>query len=542
MKRLEKKASMAYYLAKFKGAVFLAVLPLLVICGGQAGAALVMAQIFQAVFEGSLTGMLRWILLLAAIWFALMGVSALWEMLQARAVRKLNNAVRQDMAATLVSMGHQEYHSVSTGEHLSQFTNDVNQIENLAWKPFFQFVEMAATAVFSVIALFTIHWSLVLAALLTTALMLFFPQLFNRRMERLGEVCAKEQAQATAKLKDLLSGWDVLRFFSREQRFSEDSRQASDQIERPRFRLAYVKGLVGAGVNCLNVTCQMLIVGLVGLLAIWGYTQAGSLAAGGNLCGQLSNSLGSMAGLFLSFSSSKPFFEKITMHAGEEAPPETADAAAPVKNAITVEHLSFQYGEKPILQNLSLKFQKGGKYALTGPSGCGKSTLLKLLLGWLPDYEGDIRFDGRNARDLTPKQLQQQISYIEQNVFLFNSSIRDNITLGEKFTDEQMEKALKDSALIDDLAAMPDGLDTVAGEEGRNLSGGQKQRVAIARALIHERSILLVDEGTSALDQQNADIVEKSLLSNPGLTLILVSHHLTPERKAQFTQVYEWDM
>lgn len=542
MKRLEKKASMAYYLAKFKGAVFLAVLPLLVICGGQAGAALVMAQIFQAVFEGSLTGMLRWILLLAAIWFALMGVSALWEMLQARAVRKLNNAVRQDMAATLVSMGHQEYHSVSTGERLSQFTNDVNQIENLAWKPFFQFVEMAATAAFSVIALFTIHWSLVLAALLTTALMLFFPQLFNKRMERLGEVCAKEQAQATAKLKDLLSGWDVLRFFSREQRFSEDSRQASDQIERPRFRLAYVKGLVGAGVNCLNVICQMLIVGMVGLLAIWGYTQAGSLAAGGNLCSQLSNSLGSIAGLFLSFSSSKPFFEKITMHAGEDSPPETGSAAAPVKNAITVEHLSFQYGEKPILQNLSLKFQKGGKYALTGPSGCGKSTLLKLLLGWLPDYEGDIRFDGRNARDFTPEQLQRQMSYIEQNVFLFNSSIRDNITLGEKFTDEQMEKALKDSALIDDLAAMPEGLDTVAGEEGGNLSGGQKQRVAIARALIHERSILLVDEGTSALDQQNADIVEKSLLSNPGLTLILVSHHLTPERKAQFTQVYEWDM
>ena len=130
------------------------------------------------------------------------------------------------------------------------------------------------------------------------------------------------------------------------------------------------------------------------------------------------------------------------------------------------------------------------------------------------------------------------MSYIEQNVFLFNSTIRDNITLGETFTDEQMERALRDSALIGDLASMPDGLDTVVGEEGGNLSGGQKQRVAIARALIHNRSILLVDEGTSALDQKNADIVEKSLLSNPDLTLILVSHHLTPERKEQFTQVF----
>ena len=209
-----------------------------------------------------------------------------------------------------------------------------------------------------------------------------------------------------------------------------------------------------------------------------------------------------------------------------------------IGSAITVDDLTFRYGEKPVLQDLSLTFKKGGKYALTGPSGCGKSTLLKLLLGWLPDYGGAIRFDGADARSFTPEQLQRQMSYIEQNVFLFNSTIRDNITLGEDFTDAQMEKALRDSALIGDLAAMRSGLDTVVGENGSNLSGGQKQRVAIARALIHRRSILLVDEGTSALDQKNALIVEESLLANPELTLILVSHHLSPERKAQFTNVY----
>ena len=212
---------------------------------------------------------------------------------------------------------------------------------------------------------------------------------------------------------------------------------------------------------------------------------------------------------------------------------------APVQDAITIENLSFHYGSKSILEDLSLHFKKGGKYAITGPSGCGKSTLLKLLLGWLPDYGGTIRFDGRDARDFTPEQLQQQMSCIEQNVFLFNATIRENITLGGSFSEERLGKALRDSALAGDLASMPDGLDTAVGEEGGNLSGGQRQRVAIARALIHGRSVLLVDEGTSALDQENADIVEKSLLANPDLTLILVSHHLTPERKTQFTQVFD---
>ena len=129
--------------------------------------------------------------------------------------------------------------------------------------------------------------------------------------------------------------------------------------------------------------------------------------------------------------------------------------------------------------------------------------------------------------------------YIEQNVFLFNTTIRENITLGEDFSEEQLHAAIQGSALAADLAAMPDGLDTVVGEDGSNLSGGQKQRVAIARALIHNRSILLVDEGTSALDQKNADLVEKSLLTNPDLTLILISHHLSAARRAQFDRVYE---
>ena len=533
-----KTAGMAYYLKKYRWPVLLGALPMLVVCGGQAGASLATAQLFQAVFEGSLTEMLRWGVILTGIWFGVMVFSVVRDVFQARAVRRLNNAVRDDIAAALLRMEHQEYHSKSTGEYLSQFTNDISQIETLAWRPFFQLVEMGATAVFSVLALLTIHWSLVLAALVTAVVMLFVPQLFNKRMERLGAVCSQEQAAATGSWKDLLSGWDVLRFFGRERRFAEGSRRASEQIEKPRFRLACVKGFVGAGVGCINVACQVLIIGLVGLLAIWGYTQPGSLAAGGNLCGMFHNALGSIAGLLLSFSSARPYFEKIAL-------PATAPSAgreqtsAPIRDSITVEGLSFRYEDRAVLENVSFRFQKGGKYALTGPSGCGKSTFLKLLLGWLPGYSGHIRFDGRNAREYTPGQLQRQMSYIEQNVFLFNTTIRDNITLGEEFTKEQMEKALEDSALAGDLASMPNGLDTIVGEEGGSLSGGQRQRVAIARALIHRRSILLVDEGTSALDQQNADIVEKSLLQNPDLTLILVSHHLTEERKGQFTQVYQ---
>ena len=528
---------MSYYLKKYWPANLAAILTTLAVCALQIGNNLLLMQTFQSIIELNMRSFIFWTLILVCSWVILLWLNGFEEFLQGRAVKMMNNAVRRDMTATLLKKSHSEYHETDTGEYLSWFTNDVSRIEELAWKPFYQCVACAANAVFSAVALLTLHWSLLAAALVNVAVMMIVPRLFSKRMEKLGKDCEAGQSKATGKLKDILSGYDVLRSFGRVERFRKGAEEASEQIEKPKFRLTYVKGFIGAGFECVNVTMQLMIDVLIGVLSISGVIIQSALMGGGNLCGSLSNGIGTVAQILLSFSSTKPYFEKITVR-GEDIQDEERGEIKKIKNSITLNGLSFNYGEKPILRDLSLTFKKGGKYALTGPSGCGKSTLLKLILGWLPGYGGSIEFDGENARDFTPEQLSRQMSYIEQNVFLFNTTIRDNITLGENFTDGQIEKALRGSALIGDLAGMPEGLDTPVGENGSSLSGGQKQRVAIARALIHNRSILLVDEGTSALDQKNAGIVEDSLLDNPELTLILVSHHLSPERKARFTGVY----
>ena len=195
----------------------------------------------------------------------------------------------------------------------------------------------------------------------------------------------------------------------------------------------------------------------------------------------------------------------------------------------------FRSGEKPILENANFRFEKGGKYALTGPSGCGKSTLLKLLLGWLPDYTGTIRFDKKDAKDFTSDQLHQQMSYIEQNVFLFNNTIRDNITLGEDFTDELIDRAVMASALAGDLANMPLGLDTPVGEDGSNLSGGQKQRVAIAGIIAMRPRVIIFDESTAMLDpigrKSVIEIMEK-LNREENITVINITHYMEEAARA----------
>ena len=538
--------NMTCYIKKYWKENAVVIFCLVILCGLQVGANMLMMQSFQGIIDRNMERFVLWTLILVGVWFLIYGLTGVETFFRCRVIRSMNNTIRQDIAEILLKKSYRSFHEQSVGEYLSQLTNDISQIENLAWNPFYDCIRSAVTVVFSIVALLTLHWSLLAASIVTTVIMLSVPKLFHKKMEELGTVCTQKQATAVSQLKEQLAGYDVLRFFDQERRFVRNAKQASDQIEKPRFRLAYVKGFVGTGMGCVNIVCQMLYVVLIGVLSVRGIIIQGALTGGGNLCGNLSGGLGNMAQDVLSMSSVKPYFEKIFGNIDYSVAIETRTEMSAkmqieaVQNGIAMEHVNFCYDKKTVINDFSACFEKGGKYALIGPSGCGKSTLLKLILGCLPEYTGSIRLDGREIRDCRPEQLWQQISYIEQDVFLFNTTVLDNITLGGEFSNEQIGKVLQDSALENDLLSMPDGVNTVVGENGSNLSGGQKQRVAIARALLHNRSVLLVDEGTSALDQENADRIEKNLLSNPELTLILVSHHLSAEQKKRFSQVFHF--
>lgn len=529
---------MSYYVRKYWLINSIAIVLQIIVSGMMVLDNLIMMEFIQRIFEFDMQGFLCWLLIDAVLWVAIYFFDGLKKWTACKAVYSMNNHVRRDMIASMIKKGYREFHMMQNGEYLSQLTNDINSLEKLAWNPFLSSIGVVARVVFSIVALAKMHWSLLVVSSVVAVIILSTPKLFSSKAEGLSAVSAREQALATSKMKDLLAGVDILRFFGKTDRFVEENRQASEQIEKSKYKLSYVQSFIGEGIASISTICEVLVIIVVGILTVHGQLVQSAIFASGNLCGAIYNGLAVLGEQRLSMIASKPYFEKISTHADEVINSEQP-CFATVKEAISVENLSYSYGDKIVLCNLSLRFEEGGKYALTGPSGCGKSTLLKLLLGWLPDYEGRICFDGRDAKDFIPEQLQQQMSYIEQNVFLFNTTIRDNITLGDAFTEEQLKKALQDSALEFDLANMPLGVDTPVGEDGSNLSGGQKQRVAIARALIHNRSILLVDEGTSALDKENADIVENRLLANPDLTLILVSHHLSPERKEQFDQVYK---
>lgn len=423
------------------------------------------------------------------------------------------------------------------GDYISWYTNDVAQM-NDGLQIFIALITYTVELIVSVAAIAYIHWSLAVLAVVTSSLVVLSSKLFQNKLEQCSRATSKAQEVFTSSIKDLLSGLRILKVFGTLHRFFQHSEQASKNLETVWYHGRCVQKKADAGITNINLLGQAVNIILMFLLGVWGIIPLQTVFGGGSLVNTVNNSLESLSLYLVEFSGYRPYFKKFE----KKDTPDSAKALQelpPLENKISFQDVSFSYPGKPVLSHLNMELMKGKKYALVGPSGYGKSTLFHLILGHFQNYTGNIYFDQTNARDIDPDSLNRRIAYIEQDVYLFNTTIRDNITLGNSFTEEQMEKALKNSALLNDLPSLPDGLETAVGENGSNLSGGQKQRVAIARALIHNRSILLVDEGTSALDQQNADIVEQSLTGNPDLTLILISHHLSEEGKKRFDKVYE---
>ncbi len=194
---------------------------------------------------------------------------------------------------------------------------------------------------------------------------------------------------------------------------------------------------------------------------------------------------------------------------------------------IEIKNLNFSYSdERQALNNINLTFEKNKKYAIVGESGSGKSTLTKLLMRYYKNYNGEILIDNKNLQKILSHDLYKNISMIQQNVFMFDDSIKENIKLYADYSDDEILEVCGRSGFSNLISILPNGINSLVGENGNKLSGGEKQRIAIARSLINDTKILILDESTSALDNETAYNLETSLLSINDLTLVVVTHKL----------------
>ena len=329
-----------------------------------------------------------------------------------------------------------------------------------------------------------------------------------------------------ATLKDSLMGFSVIKSFRAEVQmcrlFASRVREAANaKCLRKKMTI-----LVSAFSSCAGFIVQLGVFLIGTYLALRGSPlSAGSILVFIQLLNYVINPIGSIPQALAEIKASRALIVKIAGALEQSVREEDREEKPRLENGIVLKDLSFGYGpEKAVLRDIDFTFEAGKRYAIVGASGSGKSTLLNLLMASHEDYSGSICYGGIELRQINSECLYDAVSLVQQNVFIFNASIRDNITMFSDFPDEEINRAMELSGLIPLIAER--GEDYLCGENGSGLSGGEKQRISIARSLLKKSQVLLVDEATAALDAQTAFQVSSAILDLNGLTRIVVTHAL----------------
>ena len=340
-----------------------------------------------------------------------------------------------------------------------------------------------------------------------------------------------------AQTKDLLSGFPVIKSFQAEEQIMSVFSQKNVELESTKQQRRASNDTVSIVGNISSILVSVLFLSVGFVIAFRGMVSVGRIIGFYELSSSMLSPIRSLGVLVANRRAASALIDRIGRDiSAAQAPAGPRQSLPRQPETIALQDLSFGYQPgAPVLDSIRHTFQAGKSYALVGASGSGKSTLLKLLMGFISGYSGHIQCDGVELLDLDLDQLLEHVSIIQQDVFCFNSSIADNITMFQDFSVQELEDAIRRAGLADLCAAK--GTDYLCGEGGCNLSGGERQRVSIARCLIRKSPIILVDEAEAALDNETASAVLQTILQLESTLRIVVTHRLDAPILRQYDEI-----
>lgn len=515
--------------------------------------------VFAALAAGSLNLILSWIiqqlmdtaagesgalsfrtLLLISAGFVLLcaGLSLLNYASQPRFLERAMRQYKDFAFKKLIGKSISSFRDESAAGYLSALTNDAASIETNYLAQMLAMITKAVTFIGALLLM--CRYSLLMTAIAAglTVLPLIASLLTGSRLQAVESRVSERNGEFTAALSDCLAGFTVVKNFKAEREIFRLFAQSNKALEHEKFTGRRIKTLVGMIGAVTGIFAQLgVFIAGVYLSMKDGSMTPGAVVLFVNLMNFIISPIAELPGLLACRKAALGLVNKLAAALERSSSREGSETLNRLEHGIRLENVSFAYEPgKTVLHGINAEFEAGRAYALVGGSGSGKSTLLNLLMAAETNYSGHILADGIELSDISTESLYGTMAAIQQNVFVFNASIKDNVSMFRDFPKTEMDEAIARAhlgALIRER-----GEDYLCGENGSGLSGGEKQRISIARSLLKKSSVLLADEVTAALDTQTAHRVSSDILDLQGITRIVVTHTLEESLLRRYDKIF----
>ena len=462
----------------------------------------------------------------AAVIFIYAGLNFISLRLKNKLVMQIMTRYKNRVFQSILDRDYRDFSKEKSGKFISVLTENMKKIEQDYLHQYFNISKNLSLMIFSLLAMFIGNWYLTLLVIIASIIPMMISGFIGQKSAYLQKSAMIADQKYLAKVKDILAGFLVIKSFNVKEAIRQDYRNESEKLDE----IYFMKGKFDVLANVISQLSGMIVFLVAfggGMYLVFnGYTTIGSVTAIVQLVNFVVMPLNEVGMGMSKFREGQATLDAFEVKDVIEL--QTGKMKEYFDDDISFSNIDFSYPntEEKVFNHLSLKIQKGEKIAIVGMSGSGKSTLLNLLLRFYDVTSGHISIDNQDIQAISAESLYNLMTIVQQDVYIFDDTLRANITLNQSFTDEEIKKAVQQSGLESYVLENELGLQALCGENGSNLSGGQKQRVSIARALIRKTPILLLDEATSSLDNQVTTEIESSILDIQNLTALVVTHKL----------------
>ena len=457
--------------------------------------------------------------------------------LRNKLVRQIMSRYKNKVFKSILDRDYREFSKEKSGKFISILTENMKKIEQDYLHQYFNISKNLSLMIFSLVAMFIGNWFLTLLVIIASIIPMMISGFIGQKSASIQNSSMIADQKYLAKVKDILAGFLVIKSFNVKEAIRQDYKNESEKLDE----IYFIKGKFDVLSNVISQLSGMIVF-LVAFgggmyLVFGGHTTIGSVTAIVQLVNFVVMPLNEIGMGMSKFREGQATLNSFEVKDVIEL--QTGKTKEYFDDVISFSNVDFSYpnAEEKIFNNLSLQIKKGEKIAIVGMSGSGKSTLLNLLLRFYDVTSGYISIDNQDLQAISAESLYNLMTIVQQDVYIFDDTLRANITLNQFFTDEEMKQAVQQSGLESYVLENELGLQTLCGENGSNLSGGERQRLSIARALIRKTPILLLDEATSSLDNKVTTEIENSILEIQDLTVLVVTHKLNKSMLKKYNRI-----